>query len=137
MRAWLLKQKKKEEAKNTPQVATPPALEGSTTTDAQPTAEAAEKPVESIEGASKTEDADGQQVAPAGENVGDAGGSALPQTTEVGCSYTALYIYLLTIAEFSGSAKRRAPAADESRLTAQPERGRGFCARRPRWPRKS
>jgi hypothetical protein len=83
-RVWLQKQKKKEEkaatqAPATPVEATPAAPE------VQPVGDAADKPVESIEEASKAEGASDNQVA--AENSGDAderAGSAAVQPNEVG-----------------------------------------------------
>jgi hypothetical protein len=83
MRVWLQKQKKKEEAKNTPVIATPvsatPAAEAPTPVDA------ADKPVESIEDGSKADEPIDQQAFAAGGD-GEAGlpvDSATPQEKEV------------------------------------------------------
>lgn len=85
MRVWLQKQKKKEEAKNASQPATP-VVPTSIGLDAQQPAETPDKPVESVEPASKAEGATDRQNAMAGDDDGEAvprAGSAVNQSKEV------------------------------------------------------
>ncbi|KAF2714598.1 hypothetical protein K504DRAFT_496520 [Pleomassaria siparia CBS 279.74] len=56
MRTWLQKQKKKEDAKAASKAATPPAEETPEVAGAQSAAEAADRPIESIESATRPED---------------------------------------------------------------------------------
>lgn len=77
MRVWFQKQKKREEAKTASQGPATPAETTPAAPEAQPAGDIAEKPVESIEEAPKTEGADGGN--PTAENSGDAA-----QPTEVG-----------------------------------------------------
>jgi zinc finger CCCH domain-containing protein 13 len=64
MRAWLQKQKKKEDAKNASQTAIP-TVAASAGADSQQTADLADKPVESVEVVPRVEETVDQAVAPA------------------------------------------------------------------------
>lgn len=87
MRVWLQKHKKKEEAKAAAQAATPPVEVTPTAPEVLPVGDGAEKAVDSVEEAPKTDDAPAEQAEGATENAGDAGqraGSASVQPNEVG-----------------------------------------------------
>lgn len=70
MRVWLEKRQKKE-AKATVKAATPPAEAVSEAADALPTGDSADRPVESIEKATRPEDFIDNNVTVAGDDSGE------------------------------------------------------------------
>lgn len=85
MRVWLQKQKKKDETKAaTPQVVTPPVEPTPTPADGQPQGEAAGTPVETTEGAPKSDGAAAEGDVATGEHGGDTNADrAVSQSQEV------------------------------------------------------
>ena len=89
MRAWLQKQKKKEDAKNASQPLTPVVPAPAPGLEAQQTEESADNPVQSVEAVPKTEEGhDRQSSAIDGKDsgAGPPADSELPQAKEVSSS---------------------------------------------------
>jgi hypothetical protein len=96
MRAWLQKQKKKEEAKNASQAPTPTVAATPVPAETQQPTDAADRPVQSVETVPKSEVATDEQATAAAEDQGDApapGGSAVAPSKEVGSCDTFISIH--------------------------------------------
>jgi zinc finger CCCH domain-containing protein 13 len=86
MRAWLQKQKKKEEAKNASQAAVTPVAATPVPAETQQPTDAADEPVQSVESVSRGEGAADEQAVAAAEDQGDASapvGTAVAPSKEV------------------------------------------------------
>lgn len=113
MRVWLQKQKKKEEAKNTPVIATP--VSATPATEAPTSVDPGDKPVESFEDGLRVEDATEQQASATGGD-GDASlpaESVAPQEKEVRTPCHSLRTH--TFADFKQNTS--APQNDEAHQT--------------------